>query len=420
MPVRMLASPPFRPNPRALRTAYLLALGLLALLVLAGQMLASRSLSDLEQDGRAINLAGRQRMLYLTLGRAALVLGHVPEAQARAAVGQQLGQALEQWERVHQGLLEGDGQLGLERGNSPRALELLESMEPARRAVLAAAREVLAQARAGGGAGPELSRLAAAIQARGDEYLLLMDQLVLLYDQEATQRVRDHLLKEWLLTGALLLGLALVGLFIFRPMARRLTQDMEELSAAARSFEQLSLTDGLTGLANRRALDRRLSEEWRRAWREGHALALLMLDLDHFKAYNDSHGHQEGDRVLGAVANVLKAAVRRPGDLAARYGGEEMVALLVGADLEGAMAVAQELRQRVEGLGLAHGASPVAPVVTVSLGVAAARPRPGSRPAELLRAADQALYQAKAGGRNQVVGHTLDLGGPARPLAPGA
>ena len=386
----------------------MLALGIIALLLLVGQVLTSHQLADMDSTSRTINLAGRQRMLYLAISRAALLVAHGPDGQSQAQGEQQLAEALEPWQRVHRGLLRGDRALGLWGKNSPRATRLLAELEPARQKVLAAAQALLAERR--GRRDPaRLAALAAAIPAQGEKYLLEMERLVAVYDQEAKQRVEDLRRLEWLLTGLTLLALVLVGLFIFRPMARRIRRDMAELEAAARAFEQLSLTDGLTGLANRRALDRGLAEEWRRAWRQETDLSLLMLDIDHFKNYNDRHGHQEGDRVLKAVAQVLKNSLRRPGDLAARYGGEEMAALLVGADLAGAKALAEEVRQRVEELGMEHGASPVAEVLTVSLGVASARPRPGSRPLELVRAADQVLYQAKAEGRNRVVAQVLDL-----------
>jgi diguanylate cyclase (GGDEF)-like protein len=385
-----------------------LALGLIALLILVAQSLTSGSFQNLETDSRTINLAGRQRMLFLIISRASLVLAHESDGQGRARAGQRLAEALEPWRQVHEGLINGDRGLGLTGRNCPRAARLLAEMEPARSQVLEAARQMLTRWEADQADGG-LVELAAAIARWGEVYLGHMDKLVLVYEQEAKQRVIDLLRLEWILTFLTLLALVLVGLFIFRPMAKRIRRDMAQLEGVAQAFEQLSLTDGLTGLANRRALDRALDEEWRRAWRHGESLALLMLDIDHFKNYNDLHGHQEGDRVLKAVAQVLREAVKRPGDLAARYGGEELAVLLVGADLAGAQELARELCQRVEGLSLAHGASPVSPVLTVSLGVSAARPRPGSRPRELLGAADQALYRAKAEGRNRVEIQALDL-----------
>ncbi|MFH1035174.1 MAG: diguanylate cyclase [Pseudomonadota bacterium] len=402
-------------NPRALGGAYLTALGIVALLIVAGQVLVDRHLSTMQNIGRTINLAGRQRMQYLVISRAAMVLAHGPDGhdqpdpQERTRAAQQMASALEPWRQVHRGLLYGDPGLGLERLANPRARRLLEEMEPARQEVISAVQEAMELHRAGRYDDPRLAFLAEAIWRRGDAYLKAMDRLVMVYDQDAKRRISDLHRLEWILTLLTLLTLVMVGLFIFRPMARRIRNDMAELSASAEAFEQLSLTDGLTGLDNRRALDRRLDEEWRRAWRNEEYLALLMLDIDFFKKYNDRYGHQEGDRALKAVAQAFQSCLRRAGDRAARYGGEELAALLASTDLAGAGVLAEEVRRRVEELNLEHGDSPISPVLTVSLGVAAARPRPGSRPQELLKAADQALYRAKDAGRNRVEVMALDL-----------
>jgi diguanylate cyclase (GGDEF)-like protein/PAS domain S-box-containing protein len=160
--------------------------------------------------------------------------------------------------------------------------------------------------------------------------------------------------------------------------------------------------DGLTGIANRRRFDEALRTEWRGCRRHDQPLALLMLDIDHFKLFNDRYGHQAGDACLQAVAQVLKAALRRPHDLAARYGGEEFVCLLPDSDRIGAETKAEELRQAVAALGIAHAASPTAPHVTVSVGVAVWLPSGDSAPERLLADSDAALYMAKNGGRNRV------------------
>jgi diguanylate cyclase (GGDEF)-like protein/PAS domain S-box-containing protein len=178
-----------------------------------------------------------------------------------------------------------------------------------------------------------------------------------------------------------------------------MTRRLRVLNAKLR---RLSLVDGLTGLANRRAFQHALHREWWRATRSGTPIALVMVDIDHFKRYNDCHGHQAGDACLKQVARAVARAPRRPGDLAARYGGEEFVLVLPNTGIEGAVVVAEALRVRVERLRIPHGDSPVSQHVTVSLGVAGSTPRPGVSLAALVASADEALYRAKHLGRNRV------------------
>jgi diguanylate cyclase (GGDEF)-like protein len=157
----------------------------------------------------------------------------------------------------------------------------------------------------------------------------------------------------------------------------------------------------LTGLANRRRFDEALDSECRRARRENAPLALIMTDVDFFKKYNDSYGHQGGDDCLRRVATVLAQGARRPADLAARYGGEEFALILPHTTLEGAAVVADAMRRGVAGLNLLHASSSVAPHVTLSLGVAAISPgEPDVGPETLIERADNALYDAKREGRN--------------------
>jgi diguanylate cyclase (GGDEF)-like protein len=163
-----------------------------------------------------------------------------------------------------------------------------------------------------------------------------------------------------------------------------------------------SLTDGLTQIANRRKLDAALAAEWGRAMRYGNPVSALMIDIDFFKFYNDTYGHQAGDSVLIDVARELSESVNRPGDLATRYGGEEFVVLLPGVDTDRAVRFAETLRTRVEALGIEHSRSKAAPVVTVSIGVASRVPRKEISPQSLIKAADKALYEAKEAGRNRI------------------
>lgn len=183
-----------------------------------------------------------------------------------------------------------------------------------------------------------------------------------------------------------------------------LTRAHEQLERGNEELRRLVILDPVTGIANRRYFDDYLHKEWGRAVRhESTPTALIMLDIDYFKNYNDRYGHLAGDACLKRIAHVLQeAAARRPSDLAARYGGEEFVVLLPETMLTPAIKLAESIRQNVIDLALPHAASAIAPVVTVSIGVACARPALASDPHSVVAAADRALYLAKDGGRNQV------------------
>ncbi len=174
----------------------------------------------------------------------------------------------------------------------------------------------------------------------------------------------------------------------------------ELLTKANEQLSVLAATDGLTGVANRRVFDERLIQEWKRCSRLAKPLALIILDLDFFKQYNDAFGHLAGDDCLKRVARVLSDA-RRTSDLVARFGGEEFCLLLPDTGIQGAITVADSVRSRIEGLGLAHPTNPTG-VATASLGVAAVVPAEGGSAQDLVAAADTALYDAKAHGRNRV------------------
>ena len=184
-------------------------------------------------------------------------------------------------------------------------------------------------------------------------------------------------------------------------MERLVAEKTEELRLANEHLARLSFVDPLTGLANRRRFDEVLQQEWKRARRAGTPLAVIVADVDLFKAYNDTLGHPEGDRCLVAVAEVFRNAARRAGEIVARYGGEEFVALIQAGEAE-AVLFAERLREACEARAIPHPASPIAEVVTVSLGVAVRVPDDSSSPDALMQDADAALYRAKAAGRNQV------------------
>ncbi|MBF0186822.1 MAG: diguanylate cyclase [Magnetococcales bacterium] len=168
-------------------------------------------------------------------------------------------------------------------------------------------------------------------------------------------------------------------------------------------LESMSFQDGLTGIANRRRFESTLKSEWHRSIREKRGFSLIMMDVDHFKLFNDHYGHQEGDHCLRAVAQALSDAIKRDIDLVARYGGEEFVALLPRTDQEGACQVAEGLRQSVMALAIPHEASPSGEVVTISVGCAFIDPKPEDAPASAIEQADACLYRSKEAGRNRVI-----------------
>ena len=194
--------------------------------------------------------------------------------------------------------------------------------------------------------------------------------------------------------------------FISKPfnvaVVRARVRSQLTIKRQADAMRELSLTDGLTGVANRRHFNDRLESEWRRCARANLPLSLIMIDIDHFKLYNDRYGHQAGDLCLQEVSAAMKRCAARPQDLLARYGGEEFILLLPQEGPEGAEAVAQRILDEVRKLAVPHEASPTAAIVTVSMGLASAMPPLERQDANaLIRSADANLYQAKQGGRNR-------------------
>jgi diguanylate cyclase (GGDEF)-like protein len=184
-----------------------------------------------------------------------------------------------------------------------------------------------------------------------------------------------------------------------------ISRDVTQQKDLEGKLEALAIEDGLTGLANRRRFDARLADEWRRAARERTPLGLLMIDLDHFKKYNDAYGHLAGDECLRSVARILAAEAQRTADLAARFGGEEFAILLPNTDAAGCTRIGERVRRVLCDAALAHAPNYPSGRVTVSLGGAVCRPgeERSAEPASLIEAADRALYAAKNGGRDRLV-----------------
>jgi len=184
---------------------------------------------------------------------------------------------------------------------------------------------------------------------------------------------------------------------------QRLARKRRALEKTNRMLEDLALLDGLTGLYNRRHFNTQVEREWNRARREHSPLSLMMIDIDHFKRFNDTYGHLAGDRCLRAVADALRGCFVRASDLVARYGGEEFVVLAGAVDRQQARERAELVRRAIKELPIERPGRAAAPAITVSIGLATAVPDRGITPEDLLLAADRSLYQAKRQGRDRVV-----------------
>lgn len=226
--------------------------------------------------------------------------------------------------------------------------------------------------------------------------------------------------KTWWFYLGCILGIIFSGIGIFRMRVRQLRRHAKELKQtvaertgqleeanlklgeANEELMRLATHDSLTGISNHRRFSEFFELEWRRAVRTSRHISLILIDVDYFKLYNDIYGHPAGDECLRKIAQVLNEAVNRPGDLVARYGGEEFIIVLSETGIEGAVAVAEKGRAMVEAIGMVHEKSTVADHVTVSLGCASMLPEVGDDSSTLIKAADEALYQSKERGRNQV------------------
>lgn len=196
--------------------------------------------------------------------------------------------------------------------------------------------------------------------------------------------------------------LLLMGLLACAIAARHLEKLSRTAFLETRLIEEIAQHDALTGTKNRRVFDEHLARLWPQAIKEGRAIAILLIDVDHFKAYNDRHGHQGGDQALRRVAQAIQAFVYRPLDVLARYGGEEFAAVLYDVDANQAMVIAGRMRRAVDELVIEHPGPRPATGVTISAGVAVVVPTLERHPGGALQLADQALYEAKVKGRNRV------------------
>lgn len=400
----MTAGPLMTGSVRSLTVRYIVGLTLIAVLLVAAYYIMERAVVGEQATAAIINISGRQRMLSqkAVLLSQQLVISVDPGERARLRA--ELRQVVESMREAQQALVYGDAAQGLPGGLSP-AVQALMFGQPvmldtklqhhfaAVRALLALSDSELTYDN------PQL----AVILSTADGLLDAQGTIVAQFQRESEVRIANMRALVALIVAVMLTVLMLEALFIFQPAVQSLRRETELLAAANAQLERLSNQDGLTGLANRRSFDSFLEREWQRAIREKQQLALIMADIDHFKSFNDSYGHQAGDDCLRRVAAAIRDCIGRATDLAARYGGEEFVVVLPGTDVGGAQLVAEKIRAAVAELAIAHKASAAGKVVTISLGVAGTARAEYASPAALVAAADQALYTAKLEGRNRVV-----------------
>ncbi|AGF53014.1 sll0779 [Synechocystis sp. PCC 6803] len=237
---------------------------------------------------------------------------------------------------------------------------------------------------------------------QGDLTQQLLNREIMAYTQERRYQHRDGRWIWGLLNVSLVRDAQQQPLYYVCQIQNidPLKQAQEKLQEVNIELERLTQIDGLTGVYNRRFFDQALEREWQIAFRETESLTLVMLDIDYFKLYNDTLGHQAGDHCLRIVAAILQESVHRTSDLVARYGGEEFALILPRTDLSGAVIVAQRIKTLMDAKAISHPTSEIANYVTVSIGIHCAVPRPGLSLASWVKCADDALYQAKKRGRN--------------------
>ena len=386
-------------SPRSLQQMYWSGLTLIAIVTLIGVGMVLYALDKQVDDSKTIELAGRQQVYCESISQGSLVIWVAPK-EVRKEVHQQLAQRLDGWIDGYNALMKLKADQGLGGDQDPEVKRLFEKIAPVREKIIVYTCRFLALP-------PEAEVQKTPLELRlihdnSVIFVSLMGQVVDRYVTQSHARLNRVRQVEIGVAVAIFILLALETLLIFRPVLKRIHSDMRRLSAAAEEMRNQAMGDGLTGIANRRRFDEYLESEWQRAVRNNQNISLIMLDIDFFKRFNDTYGHQEGDRVLKASARVFDRAAQRPSDLAARYGGEEFVVMLPDTDLSGATYLAGLIRQGVEALQIPHSNSKVAEVVTVSVGVASAKPDQKSLPDELIKAADAALYRAKQSGRNRV------------------
>ncbi len=385
-----------------LTRTYTLALSLIALLTLATFITMHQVILTQKDSALLINVSGSQRWLSQKAALLSVELVYLSDTGERNQSRMQLLRTIDQLLKNQHELVQDSPRLISPRSLSPQMqtmyfaapTNMQTRIERYTSEALALANEPIHLLT------PDNPHLTYLLQ--NEENLLeSLDQIVFLHQQESEAKVQ-RLQRVEITSGVIiLLTLAFLGLYVFRPLANTLLEERAQLEHANQELKFLSSVDGLTGIPNRRCFDQFLSQLWSLAARNSEPIALIMCDIDFFKAYNDTYGHLEGDDCLKKVAVELKNSLKRQVDFVARYGGEEFVVVLSNTNPEGATKIAETLRANVENLAIPHRNSSITPHVTISLGVAIGHANFALLPQTLIEAADNALYQAKQDGRNR-------------------
>lgn len=388
---------------RLLSFRYIVALSLIALLSVAIYFVSRQQIIDEQASAAIINISGRQRMLIQKTALYSLYITENADPVKRAALRAELTRTVDLLEDSHEGLIHGNREMGLPGELSPEVGALLFN-QPVNlgERVYRYCHEARVLLNTSDSELTRQNRRLADIIASVDELTNDMNKLVAQFQKESETRMARLQALQGIILITMLTVLLLEAVFIFRPAVRFIHHENERLAAANTELKRISNMDGLTGIANRRSFDEVLDREWNRAARQRVPITLVMVDIDHFKYYNDTYGHQMGDECLKQVARALEGSVNRATDFVARYGGEEFGVILPETRIEGATKVAEKLRIAIEELHIQHKSSPVSAVLTISVGTATVIPAFGNKPKDILSLADKALYQAKQKGRNRI------------------
>lgn len=396
-------------NVRAIHTlkfGYVLALSFIACLAIINWLMVQAIIQNQSYSAAQVNTSGRQRMSSQEVAFLGLQLVESTDPKEREDLRLRLHQSVGLMKVNHKGLTEGDTSMNLPSPPIPPVIHDLYFEAPVQLEEqlfkYISAAEKLEQT-------PDSllqkdSPHLAYILSERTQMKNALNNLVDHYQYESEKKVANLQRLEKRVLGITLLVLLVEAFFIFRPLVNTVQREQRFLEDSNVELHQLSSIDGLTGIANRRAFDQFTEREWQQSRIKGKPMAVILCDIDNFKAYNDTYGHQQGDECLRSIAHAMQETVKRREDLVARYGGEEFVIVLPNTDLKGAQTIAEELRLVVASLNLRHESSLTAPFVTISLGVAVNRSsQEFSSALDLIQAADRALYLAKSSGRNQVV-----------------
>ncbi|HBV87711.1 MAG TPA: diguanylate cyclase [Desulfosporosinus sp.] len=385
-----------------LTRTYISALGLIALLTLATFITMHLVILTQKDSALLVNLSGSQRWLSQKAALLSVELVYITDSAERDQSRKQLLSIINQLQRNHKALIEDTPNIISSQSLTPQMQKVFFSPPinldtrfnryTSEALALANEPEHLLT--------PDNPHFTYLLQ-NSENLLESLDQIVSMFQKESEAKVQRLGMVEITSGAAILLTLAFLGLYIFRPLADTLLNERSQLEKANQELSLLSSIDGLTGIANRRHFDQFLEQLWLHSARNSEPIAIILCDIDFFKAYNDTYGHLQGDECLRQVASSLKNSLKRPSDFVARYGGEEFVVVLPNTDIEGALTVAETLRVNLESLEIPHRLSSITPKVTISLGVAIGHADHTYQPKTLVEAADSALYQAKQEGRNR-------------------